>query len=82
MPVDVLSDVLRGVRLTGAVYFDFDLSSPWVLEAPPAADIVGKVMPGAQRLIEYHLIAHGSGWGHAPGHPPIRLTEGDILVLP
>jgi AraC-like DNA-binding protein len=82
MPVDVLSDVLRGVRLTGAVYFDFDLSSPWVLESPPAADIVGKVIPGAQRLIEYHLIARGSGWGHAPGHPPIRLTEGDILVLP
>jgi uncharacterized protein (DUF2461 family) len=26
---DVLSDVLRSVRLTGAVYFDFALSSPW-----------------------------------------------------
>jgi AraC-like DNA-binding protein len=82
MPVDVLSDVLRAVRLTGSVYFDFDLSSPWVLEAPPARDIVDAVMPGAQRVIEYHLIARGNGWGHAVGQPPIRLREGDILVFP
>jgi AraC-like DNA-binding protein len=82
MPVDVLSDVLRAVRLTGAVYFDFDLSSPWVLEAPRAEEIAGKVMPGAQRIIEYHLIARGSGWGNAVGHPPIRLSEGDIVVFP
>ena len=45
---DVLSDVLRAVHLTGAVYFDFELSSPWVVEAPASRDIVGKVMPGAQ----------------------------------
>ena len=36
---DVLSDVLRSVRLTGAVYFDFELSSPWVAEAPPSREI-------------------------------------------
>jgi AraC-like DNA-binding protein len=82
MPVDVLSDVLRAVHLTGAVYFDFDLSSPWVLEAPPSSDIVGKVMPGAQRVIEYHLIARGNGWAHVAGNPPIPLAEGDILLVP
>ena len=37
MRTDVLSDVLRAVRLTGAVYFDFELSSPWVAEAPPSS---------------------------------------------
>ena len=49
---DVLSDVLRSVRLTGAVYFDFELSSPWVAEAPPSREIAAIVMPGAQRVIE------------------------------
>jgi AraC-like DNA-binding protein len=82
MPVDVLSDVLRAVRLTGAVYFDFDLSSPWVLEAPPSKEIAGKVMPGAQRVVEYHLIARGNGWGHVAGHSPIRLSEGDLFLVP
>ena len=52
---DVLSDVLRAVRLTGAVYFDFELSSPWAVDAPPSREIAAIVMPGAQRVIEYHL---------------------------
>ncbi len=79
---DVLSDVLRAVRLTGAVYFDFELSSPWVREAPPARDLAGVVMPGAQRVVEYHLIARGTCWGQAVGETPIALGEGDVIVFP
>ena len=79
---DVLSDVLRSVRLTGAVYFDFELSAPWVAEAPPSNEIAAMVLPGAQRVIEYHLIARGACWGHAVDEPPIRLEEGDLIVFP
>jgi AraC-like DNA-binding protein len=79
---DVLSDVLRGIRLTGAVFFDFELSTPWVAEAPPSHEIAGSVMPGAQRVIEYHLIARGNCWGHAVGSEPIPLREGDLIVFP
>ncbi|MBS1818756.1 MAG: AraC family transcriptional regulator [Acidobacteria bacterium] len=79
---DVLSDVLASVRLTGAVYFDFDLSSPWVAEAPASSEVGPVVMPGAQRVIEYHLIARGNAWGHAVGSPPVRLQEGDLLIFP
>jgi AraC-like DNA-binding protein len=79
---DVLSDVLRAVRLSGAVYFDFELSSPWVVEAPPSREIVGTVMPGAQRLIECHLIARGACWAAAVGEEPRRLREGDLIVFP
>jgi AraC-like DNA-binding protein len=79
---DVLSDVLRAIRLTGAVYYDFELSDPWVAEAPSSSELASTVMPGAQRLIEYHVIARGSAWGHAVGEEPIRLREGDIIVFP
>jgi AraC-like DNA-binding protein len=79
---DVLSDVLRSVRLTGAVYFDLELSSPWVAEAPPSRDITAVVMPGSHRVIEFHLIARGACWGHAVGDDPIRLGEGDLIVFP
>jgi AraC-like DNA-binding protein len=79
---DVLSDVLRAVRLSGAVYFDFELSSPWVAEAPPSREIAATVMPGAERVIEFHLIARGMCWGHAVGQQPIRLREGDLIVFP
>ena len=82
MSADVLSDVLRAVRLTGAVYFDFELSSPWVAEAPPSREIAATVMPGAERVIEYHLIARGACWGQVVGQEPIRLNEGDFIVFP
>jgi len=79
---DVLSDVLRAIRLTGAVYFDFELTSPWVAEAPPSREIAGTVMPGAQRVIEYHLLARGTCWGHVVGEEPMLLREGDLIVFP
>ena len=79
---DVLSDVLRSIRLTGAVYFDFELSSPWVAEAPPSREIARIVMPGAQRVIEYHLLARGTCWAHAVDDPPVRLKEGDMILFP
>jgi AraC-like DNA-binding protein len=82
MALDVLSDVLRAVRLTAVVYFDFDLMSPWVAEAPPSREIAGTVLPGSERVIEYHLLMKGSAWAHAIGDEPIRLREGDLLVFP
>lgn len=79
---DILSDLFRSVRLTGAVYFDFHLRAPWVAEAPASCEVAPVVMPGAQRVIEYHLIASGQAWGHAVGGEPIFLQEGDLLIFP
>ena len=82
MTSDVLSDVLGAVRLTGAVYFDYELRTPWVAEAPPSQQIVSAVMPGSQRLIEYHLLARGGGWVQLVGGEPVRLDEGDLVLFP
>ncbi|MCC7243310.1 MAG: AraC family transcriptional regulator [Acidobacteria bacterium] len=82
MTEDVLSDVLRAVRLTGAVYFDYELSSPWVAEAPPSREIAAAVIPGAQRVIEYHLVARGACWAHVLGQESVRLGEGDLILFP
>ncbi len=82
MTSDVLSDVLAAVRLTGSVYFDFDLKAPWVAEAPPSREVASRVMPGAERVIEFHLMAQGECWAHAIGQPAVRLREGDLIVFP
>jgi AraC-like DNA-binding protein len=82
MPLDVLSDVLRAIRLSGVVYFDFTVTPPWVAEAPPSREIAGTVLPGSERVIEYHLILAGTAWGHAVGDAPIYLREGDLLLFP
>ena len=82
MPLDVLSDVLRAVRLTGVAYFDFSLASPWVAEAPPSREIAATVLPGAERVIAYHVLVQGHAWGHTVGDEPIQLREGDLLLFP
>jgi len=79
---DTLSEVLRAVRLTGAVFFAIDASEPWVTEAPPAAAVAPHIMPGVEHVIEYHVITAGSCWGGLPGEPAIRLEAGDVIVFP
>lgn len=82
MSNDPLSEVLRAVKLTGAAYFHVDASSPWVAEAPPSAEIVARVMPGAPHMIPYHAITRGGCWGGLPGEAPLRVDAGDIIVFP
>jgi AraC-like DNA-binding protein len=79
---DTLSEVLRAVRLTGAVFFTVDASAPWVAEAPPARELAPHLMPGVEHVIEYHAITSGSCWGGIVGEEPIRLTAGDVIVFP
>ena len=85
MSTDALSDVLSAVQLSGSVFFDVVARSPWVAEAPPAAQIAGEVAPGAQHVIEYHVVTRGTCWISLVGElafEPVRLGEGDIAVIP
>jgi AraC-like DNA-binding protein len=80
--LDVLSDVLRTVRLTGAVFFPLEATSPWVDEVPAAAEFASIVLPGAQHVVSYHIVRRGRCWATVSGVAPVRLETGDILVIP
>lgn len=79
---DVLSDVLRVIKLTGALFFQVDASSPWSVEVPEAGSFAHTILPRAQHVISYHIITKGSGWVTVGDDPPMEFTEGDILVIP
>jgi AraC-like DNA-binding protein len=79
---DVLSDVLRAVRLTGAVFFSIDATAPWALEGPPAIVIGPFIRPGVEHVVQFHAIASGSCWGGLLDEPAVELQAGDFLVLP
>jgi len=66
MSQDTLSDVLRGVRLRGAVFFNISGSSEWAAEAPPSKDVAPLLMPGVEHVIEYHAVSRGSCWAGIP----------------
>lgn len=82
--MDVLSDVLRAVRLTGAIFFDIDAGAPFVGESPPTEAIAAKVMPEAQHIISFHAVVSGSCWASLGDDsvPPVRLHAGDVVVFP
>lgn len=81
--MDVLSEVLRAVRLSGAVFFDMKAHAPWVGATPAASAIAGLVMPEAEHVICFHVLVAGSCWSELADHsaPPTHVTAGDIVVV-
>jgi AraC-like DNA-binding protein len=81
--MDVLSDVLLAVRLTGAVYFDIDARAPFVLESPPTDVIAAKVAAQAEHLIAFHVLTHGSCWFETVDDPePAQmLRAGEMMIV-
>ena len=82
MSRDVLSDLLRSVRLRGAVFYYVSFRDQWCAEGPAAREIADAVMPGCEHVMEYHMIAKGSAWAAVSGHAPVRLAAGDIVMFP
>ena len=62
MAGDTLSDVLRAVRLRGAVFFYVHANDPWVAETPPGQEIIPAILPGVDHMMEFHVVARGSCW--------------------
>ncbi len=82
MSQDILSDVLRSVRLRGVLYFYISGSRDWVAEAPPSREIAAAVMPDSEHVMEYHVVNSGTCWGAVVGEAPVRLETGDIVLFP
>lgn len=79
---DPLSAVLRNVRLTGALFFAVDATSPWGVEVPRAGLFGPLILPRAQHVVSYHIVLQGSGYARIPGARPTPFAAGDIIVFP
>src|SRR5436853_6646724 len=82
MSGDTLSDLLRAVRLRGAVFYYVWGDPPWVAEAPHVREIIPAIMPRAEHMIEFHGVVEGSCWGAIAGEPGVLLHAGDLILLP
>ena len=81
MPADALSNVLRTVRLTGAAFFDVVAKAPWVAEQPGPEMILPKILPGAEHMIAYHVVAEGRCFANIIGGEPIAVKAGEVIVF-
>jgi AraC-like DNA-binding protein len=79
---DPLSQVLRTVKLTGALFFMVDATSPWGIEVPHADAFAPIILPSAQHVVSYHIVLQGSAFASVLGMQPTLLNAGDIVVFP
>jgi AraC-like DNA-binding protein len=82
--MDAVSDVLRAVRLSGAVFLNGTFTAPWCLTGRTDAALCGAYLPRSERVVSYHLIIEGSCWAKLADDPrsAIRLNAGELLVVP
>lgn len=80
--MDALSEALRSVRMTGAIFLDAEFTAPWSFGSPRAELSASVLAPGTERLIVYHLVTEGRAWVKMPGQPDLAVGEGEIVILP
>jgi len=69
--MDVLSELLKIIRLKGSVYFNACFCSPWGMAV------------GEDSKASFHIIVNGNAWLKSGSfNSPIELKTGDIVVFP
>ena len=81
--MDVLSEVLRAVKLDGAVFFNGEFSSPWCTREPDSSTLGAYLPSHPKHVFIFHLVTEGRCYcqdeegGHA-----VPLKAGDVVILP
>lgn len=80
--MDLLSDVLRVIRLTGGLFFTARLSSSWSFQSPPAPDLASSLGLKADCLALFHILSEGHCWIELEELGAVELRAGDVIILP
>jgi AraC-like DNA-binding protein len=80
--VDVLSEVLKAVKLQGAMFYNGEFSSPWSLCSPASRSVGAYLAPGSGHVIIYHLLTEGHASARLLDGERIALDAGDLVIFP
>jgi AraC-like DNA-binding protein len=79
--MDALSELLRAVKLSGALFYNSRCSAPWCLNAPASSAFAPFVAPQATHIIEFHHISSGRAYVRV-GAETTPLEAGDVVMMP
>lgn len=79
--MDALSELLRAVKLSGALFYNSSCSAPWSLQSPPSSAFLPYIRVQATRVIEFHYITTGTAFVRV-GAETTPLAAGDIVMMP
>ena len=81
--MDVLSEVLKAVKLDGAVFFNGEFSAPWCARQPDACAMASYLSASSKHVIIYHLVTEGRGYARVEHNDcAIPIGPGDIIIVP
>ena len=81
--MDVLSEVLKAVKLDGALFYNGEFSAPWCAHEPDSRTMASYLSTPSKHVIIFHLLTEGRGYARVTGdNRPVLLTAGDIVVFP
>ncbi len=80
--MDVLSEVLRVVRLQGALFYNAEFSSPWSVYAASSHGLARYFATDTERVVVYHLLTEGRASVRLEGGKSLSLEAGDIVMIP
>ena len=79
--MDALSELLRAVKLSGAMFYVAEGSKPWRVLAPPSSKLGKYVAANASHVIEFHLVTQGAGYVRV-GEETTPFAAGDLFMIP
>jgi len=80
--MDALSEILRVVRLVGAIFINARFTAPWCYQSPRADSAAPVLEPTAERVVIFHFITEGECYVEMEDQPPMRVAAGDVIVFP
>jgi AraC-like DNA-binding protein len=80
--MDVLSEVLKVIKLQGAMFYNGEFSAPWAFYSPPSRMVAPHVAPGGGHVIIYHFVTEGRASARLLDGQRILLQAGDIVIFP
>jgi len=81
--VDALSDVLKSVRLEGAVYLNAQFTAPWCIRGELGLASVRKRLEGAEHVAFFHYLTQGECKVQLVGRKEaLEARAGDLILFP
>lgn len=80
--MDVLSEVLKVVKLDSAIFFNCEFSAPWCFYSPGSPIALPFLSPTASRVIIYHMLLEGRAYLRTADAERHALVPGDIVTVP
>ena len=80
--MDVLTDILGSLRLTGGVVVDAQLTGDFCVHAEFTQRHFAPFFPAPEKLISYHYVRSGEMVVEVDGMPPATVRAGEVVLLP